>query len=134
MISVSPQPFFTSDDVRLLTDLGFAAAARQWLPWAVDIFEGMKQLRSTRSFTYVGLAMAYINARQPERAVEVLEKVLDVVQADERSDVLAFLGLAYQLAGRATESRKALQAAVLDLHPGDGRRMAAALLGLQDMQ
>lgn len=62
-------------------------------------------------FPYVGWAMACMNAGRPDEAVVVLDRGLRRVPREEQGELQAFRGLALQLAGRAAESARALQAA-----------------------
>lgn len=76
------------------------------------IFGALRLLRPKRAFAYVGLAMTYLNAGRREAAVTVLWQALNVVEeVGERQEIEAFRGLALSLAGRSSESIKALQAA-----------------------
>lgn len=83
----------------------------------------MLALRPQRAFAHVGLAMAYLNGGRKEDAADVLWRALGMVEDPaERAEIEAFRGLALQLAGRSSESVRALQAA--GAHP-----LAKAMLG-----
>lgn len=83
----------------------------------------MRLLRPTRAFMHVGLAMAYLNAGRKDDAVDLLwEALASVEDSSERREIEAFRGLALLLAGRHSESVKALLAA--GAHP-----LARAMLG-----
>lgn len=72
---------------------------------------------------HVGLAMAYLNAGRGEAAVDVLWRALAQIEdAAERREIEAFRGLALLLAGRHSESVRALQAAA-------GHPLARVMLG-----
>ena len=60
---------------------------------------------------YVGWACALLNAQQFESAIEILERGLGRISAEDLATLNAFRALAFQLAGRSSESRKALEAA-----------------------
>lgn len=101
-------------DIRLLTEVGFLAAARADVKRAEAIFSALALLRPDRSFAYVGLAMAYLNSDRPEEAVALLARAIPVVREQDQSELQSVRALALQLAGRSAESLRALQAAGLN--------------------
>ena len=111
-----------SSDIRLLTEVGFLAAARADVKRAEAIFGALALLRPDRSFSYIGLAMAYLNTHRPEEAVAVLAQGAKVVRAQDQGELQAVRALALQLAGRTAESLRALQAA-------GPNRLAKTMLG-----
>ena len=113
-----------SEDIRLLTEVGFLASSNADIARAEAIFGILRELRKTSSFPYIGLAMAYLNAGKAEDAVRSLELAADVVASDVRPELDAFRGLALQMAGRLSESKKALASA-------GSHRLAQAMLGLR---
>ena len=126
--AVSPETAFVleADDARFLTEIGMLAAGRGDVPHADAIFEALRRLRPQRAYPLVGLAVARLNAGQAEEAVRLLESVV-LTDPEEHAVVRAWCGLALQLAGRSTESRKVLnEAAAL---PGDGGVLARQMLG-----
>ena len=58
-----------------------------------------------------GLAMAYLNADRRDDAVQALDRGAPLVREDDQGELQSVRALALQLAGRAGESRRALQAA-----------------------
>lgn len=122
---------FSPAEIRLLADLGFAAAGRADVARAETIFAGLRDLRATRAFPYIGLATAYMNAGRPDEAVLALQSALEHVQ-DERAEIDAFLGLALQMAGRTAESGRALERAAGGPQQSDGARLARHMLGRRD--
>lgn len=96
----------------MLTEIGFLAAGRGDIPKAEAIFGALRSLRPQRAFAYVGLAVAYLNADRQEEAAQLLwQSLAQVDDPGERADIEAFRGLALQLAGRHSESIKALESA-----------------------
>ena len=104
-------PPLCSDEIKLLTEVGFLAASRGEVAQAEGIFSGLQRLRPERGFSYIGLAVALLNNRRYDQAATLLFEALERVNSDERDEVNAFLGLALQLGGRTSESLRALQAA-----------------------
>lgn len=100
-----------STDIRLLAEVGFLAAARGDIRNAQAIFLALERLRPAASFPYVGMAAALMNAGKPDEAVQVLDRGLRAAGPQEQEELQAFRGLALHLAGRASESQRALQLA-----------------------
>lgn len=78
---------------------------------AEAIFTAVEAERADAPLPYVGLAMAYLNCGRAPEAIAALERGLAAVAPANRPEVQAFLGLALQVGGRLSESRKALQLA-----------------------
>lgn len=111
-----------SEDIRLLTEVGFLAAARGDLQRAGVIFGALERLRPAAGFPYIGLAVAMLNAGKPDAAVHELDNGLLHVPLADAPELHAFRGLALQKAGRQSESLRAFRQA--GNHP-----MALAMLG-----
>ena len=108
----------TSEDVQLLTQVGFIAAGRADVERAEAIFGALLAVRPRRAFAHVGLACARMNAGDAGAAARALERALPGVAEGEDADtVQAFLGLALQLDGRLGESRRVLQEVVRKAQP-----------------
>ena len=130
-MNVSP---LNSDQIRLLTELGFVAAGNRQLSRAEDIFRALVHLCPRRTFPYVGWALAHMNAGHPQEAVLLLDLARTVVaDADttEMVEVETFRGFALQLACRNSEGRRALQWAAERYGSGSSGRFARVLLGLE---
>ena len=97
--------------IRMLTEVGFLAAARREVRRAERIFGALEIARPRAAFAYVGLAATYLNAGRPEAAISVLDRGLRIAEAQEHGDLHAFRGLALHAAGRTAESVRALQCA-----------------------
>ncbi len=104
-------PPLSSEEIKLLTEVGFLAASRGDTKRAKGIFSGLQQLRPQRAFAYIGLAVALMNTGRHDEAATLLTNAVERVDSDERDEVNAFLGFALQLAGRTSESLRALHAA-----------------------
>ena len=114
LLWISPaenQYLLDSDNIHLLTEVGFLAAARADVNRAEAIFGALASIRPDRSFSYIGLAMAYLNSNRPEEAVAVLAQGTKVVMAQEQGELQAVRALALQMAGRSAESQRVLLAA-----------------------
>lgn len=121
-----------SEDVRLLTEIGFLASARGDVSRAEVIFGALSLSRSDEAFPHIGLATALMNARRPGEAAALLAKIAIPPGAD--SDLAqAMRGLALQLDGQTTQSTRVLR----DLtdrqsegsEPSIGVQLALKLLG-----
>lgn len=126
--SSEPAAVLASDEVQLLTEIGFVAAAAGDLARAERIFGALARLRPGRAFPQVGRAVAHMNAGRASDAVMLLEKT-DASDAEERATLDAWRGFALQLAGRATESRRLLTTVAAG--NGDAARLARSLLGVE---
>jgi predicted Zn-dependent protease len=115
------------DDARLLTEVGFLAAASGDVLRAERIFGGLARLRPGRAYPSVGLAVAWMNAGRAADAVVLLEKA-QATDPEERATLDAWRGFALQLAGRTGESRRVLD--TLAAQEGDAGHLARGLLGL----
>jgi Flp pilus assembly protein TadD len=115
------------DDARMLTEVGFLAAASGDVPRAERIFGALARLRPGRAYPSVGLAVAWMNAGRAADAVATLEKA-QTTDPEERATLDAWRGFALQLAGRTGESRRVLD--TLAAQEGDAGRLARGLLGL----
>ncbi len=91
--------------------MGFLAAARGDTRRAEVIFRALERVRPAATFPYVGVAAALMNAGRPDEAVQELDRGLKAVGPQDQEELQAFRGLALQLAGRTSESRRALQLA-----------------------
>ena len=101
-----------SAEVRLLTEIGFLAAAKADTRRAELIFDSLELLRPQGVFVYAGLAFAYLNAALYQQCLAVLERGLLRMESDPDKQVLqAVRALAFSWAGRASESTRALQSA-----------------------
>ena len=122
----------SSDEVRLIGEIGFMACRARHVKAALAIFQGLEPLRPDRVFIYVGMALARMAAGNPDEAVRLLrEEGLRKLPGDE--ELMVFLALALQEARRANDSRRVLQA-IVD-RPGESsapRRLALALLNPSD--
>ena len=97
-----------SNDIRLLAEVGFLAAARGDIRNAEAIFRGLERVRPAANFPYVGLAAALMNGGRLDEAVQVLDRGLTSVGPQDQAELQAFRALVLQLGGRTSESRRAL--------------------------
>lgn len=119
---------FDRDEMRLLAEVGFLAAANAQLPAARRIFTALRLLRPDSVLPFIGLAAVCSQEGKPEEAVRLLaEDALRQIPRDE--ELRAFLGLSLVEAGRFAEAGKVLR----ELAPPPGAaephmRLAAGLL------
>ena len=124
----------TSEDVRLLSDIGFVAACSSQREHALQIFQALTLFRPLKAFPYLGLAVAELNAKRPNEALQALalgRRVLGAGCADspEIREDHAMLGMFEGIAAQADERRTEglrIIAGALEQAPQDG---AAARLG-----
>lgn len=101
-----------SAEVRLLTEIGFLAAAKADTRRAELIFASLELLRPQGVFVYAGLAFAYLNAALYQQCLAVLDRGLLRMESDPDKQVLqAVRALAFNWAGHASESTRALLSA-----------------------
>lgn len=108
-----------------MTEAGLLAAGLGDVERAEAIFGALARVRAERSFAYVGLALCYLNAGHADDGARLLEQHADFVVPEDRPEMHAFRALVLQLAGRHSESQRALAAA--GDHPL-ARRMAGTPL------
>ncbi len=101
----------SSEEIRLLTEVGFLAAGRGDVMRAERIFGALQRLRPQRAFAPIGLSVAYMNAGRHDEAAGILAHAAAQVEPAEQAELDAFRGLALQLAGRSSESVRALKSA-----------------------
>jgi tetratricopeptide (TPR) repeat protein len=97
----------SSENIRLLAELGFMAANGGQLDIALGIFRGLSVLRPSKVFSYVGLAVAYLNVGLIEKAITELIPASEIVDS-EHEQIWIYLGLAYQRSGFLVKSRNIL--------------------------
>ena len=129
-----PAEVLSSDDIQLLTGLAFVASGAGLSLQAAQIFESLARC-PTRAFPYVGMAVLHLNRQQTSQAVEALERgerLLSDPQNPEPAEhgiLLAWKGLALHLAGRESESIRALQQSRTFDIEGSTAEMVARMLG-----
>ena len=99
----------TSEEIRLMAELGFMAATAGFVVPAIRIFQGLLVLRAEHSFPYIGLAVARLYVGAFNDAVQVLRESADVVLYG-REEIQLYLGLALHLADQPTEAVRVLSA------------------------
>lgn len=122
-----------TEDIRLLTQIGFIASGRADVQRAEVIFSALLHDRADRAFPYLGIATALLNAGRTGEAVMHLERA--ALPAGEEADMVqAFLGLSLQLDARASESLRVLRKVAQQYEsapPTPGSLLAQRLLGEQ---
>lgn len=109
------------EEIRLLTEAGFLAAAQGDLAHTAVIFDALRRCRPGAHYTYVGMALAQLNRRRHDDALRTIEQGLAEADASHAADLQALRALVLHLAGRSTHSTHAAQAA-------GGHPLAQALL------
>lgn len=99
------------DELRLLAETGFLAAARGDLKNAHTIFAAIRLCRPEAASSYVGMAMALLNTSRHDEALAQLEEGLRLCRPSDQADLSAIRALALKVTGRASESARAAAAA-----------------------
>ena len=97
-----------SNEIRLLAELGFMAAANGQVAVAIEIFDGLISLRPTKSFPYVGKAVALLYVGSFPAAIELLSAASQVVNTDQ-DQIWIYLALALQRSGNNDKAKKILE-------------------------
>jgi tetratricopeptide (TPR) repeat protein len=95
------------NEIRLLAELGFMAAASGQVAAATEIFESLIRLRPKKAFPYVGKAVALLYVGLFPAAIELLSAATQVVEADQEQ-IWIYLALAFQRNGFEDKARKIL--------------------------
>lgn len=125
------QQLLDPDDIRLLTQIGFLAAAGADVQRAKVIFGALSCVRPERSFAHVGMATALLNAGRAGDAVLYLEK-LRLPAGEEADMVQVFLGIALQMDRRNSEATRVLRRIASSADgkpPSEAALLAQKLLG-----
>ena len=96
----------TSDDLRLLADIGFMASSRGRGEQADTIFAAIRALRPEEEAGFVGGAIVGILAGDPDAAIRALKDAPTTVATQ------TFRGIALVLSGRTSEGRETLKGVV----------------------
>jgi hypothetical protein len=119
----------SSDDIRLLSSVGFMAAKAGCLVPAVRIFEALTVLRPGVAFPFIGMSVAYLAVGMAGEAVHVLRD-RGIPSCGDRSDLGLWLSFALQQAGDHAASKRELGAATANLSEDDMPSLALSLSGL----
>lgn len=129
---MTPAATLDSDDIHLMTKVGFIAAGRADVHHAERIFGALALARPQHDFPHVGMAAALLNAGRPADAAARLGNV-QLPPGDATDMVQAFHGLALQLDRRPGEATRLLRAVAARAQniatPSEGARLACKLLG-----
>lgn len=99
---MTDSPFVTSDDVRLMADIGFIAFSRGFHREAAAIFRGLMAARPSQEAGPIGLALVHLMRDEAAEAIAILKK-------QPPSDaVLTYLGLAQSRIGDIAAARRNL--------------------------
>ena len=96
-----------SNEIRLLAELGFMAAASGQLAIATEIFDSLIYLRPKKAFPYVGKSIAFLYVGLIAAAVGLLSAASQVVETDQEQ-IWIYLALAFQRMGDLAKARKIL--------------------------
>ncbi len=96
-----------SNEIRLLAELGFMAAASGQVAIAIEIFDALICLRPKKAFPYVGKSIAFLYVGSIAAAVELLSAASQVVETDQEQ-IWIYLALAFQRMGDVGKARKIL--------------------------
>lgn len=138
-------PVLSTAEIRLLTEIGFMAAASPVLKVETEqLFRQLMVLRPRRAFPYIGLATAWLNRGQPDQAAAVMTEGVqrqgapwgevppDVDTFDSREDpamMRVFHGLCLLAARRTAEGEQVLGSLLESCDHPPALRLARGLLG-----
>lgn len=98
---------FSSAEIRLFADLGFAAINAGHVVPALGIFHGLRVLRPEHAFSFIGVALSHMAIGAFDEAIACLTEA-DRIVSVERDDLRLYLGLAYVLSGNLEASDRIL--------------------------
>ena len=105
---VSQYPL-TSDEIRLISEIGFMAASVGLAQPATRIFQGLKIIRPDRPFIFIGLALAHMLVGSWEEAIYILrDEGLQV--APESHELQLYLSLALFASQQPSQGERILSA------------------------
>jgi hypothetical protein len=122
----------SSDDIRLIADIGFMAATNGFVVPSLRVFEGLRTLRPAHSFPYIGLALARITVGAFNDAIRLLrDEGLQALPDDE--DIQLYLSLALHFSNQQQESQRLLSAVLKneELDPAQ-KSLASSVLSQSD--
>lgn len=126
-VSLQTALVLEASEIRLLTEIGFAASGHGLTQAARRIFTALRQLRPQRAFPVVGLAVSFLNAGETGDAVHLLEAArLD--DPDEQALLNAWHGFALQQHGHHHRARAVLQDVAHSAPLSEAGDLATALL------
>lgn len=112
---------------KLLLEIGYMAAGTGLFAQADTIFHGLAAHRPDSELPWVGVAVARMNAGQPDEATRILRE--EALKRVPGSDVAkSFLGLSLKLAGYNAESVRVLEEVVATGQETSAVAMARSLL------
>lgn len=132
---MAAEPILRSDELKLLTDVGFLALNCAAPVMAARIFDPLSRVVPHRAYAWMGLAYANLNAGRTDEAVKILQRARNLMRQggaadDEFALITALLGLALHQAHRQGECVKLLQE-VIERPAGDpAGRIARSLMGV----
>lgn len=126
----------STEEIRLLSSIGFMAAKSGCLVPAVRIFESLTVLRPGAAFPFVGLAVAYLAVGMTGEAVHVLrDRALK--SCIDSLELKMWLSLALLQAGNQSAALKEYESSMRDLDseqlPAIARMLAVMLGGRPDV-
>ena len=134
-----PTDLLSSDELRLLSDIGFLGVGLGGLrPNALQLFEGLAALRPLRDFGHIGVTTVHLNNGHAMQAVQYIAKARAMVdehplsQDADRAMLGVFHALALHCAHHSAESQKVLRDSLLIPGHPQARHLAQCMLGLTD--
>lgn len=116
----------STQEIRLLSSIGFMAAKAGCLVPAVRIFEALAVLRPGVAFPFIGMSIAYLAVGMAGEAVHVLGKRA-LLSCGDPSELKLWLALALQQAGNHAAAGKELELATQNLSSHEMPSLARTL-------
>lgn len=101
----SNQVTLTSEEIRLIADLGFLAATNGLVVPGIRIFQSLIKLRKKHAFPYIGMAASKIFIGAYQSAIEVLLQAMDCVIFDTE-EIALYLAVCAEISGDSESSKK----------------------------
>jgi tetratricopeptide (TPR) repeat protein len=120
------------EEVRLVTELGYALAEQGREREAITIFEGLAALSPANGYFQSALGALRLRLGEPRRAVEHLTVALTLGPRDLTQDLAVLInrGEAYMMAGEPAAASRDLQRALMlgESRPDEARKSATSLM------
>ena len=117
----------TSDEIRMISDLGFLAASNGLVVPGIRIFQSLIKLRRYHAFPYVGMAMCKVFVGAYQAAIDVLFQAMDVVRFDAE-ELALYLAVCSEISGDKESCKKISEYLIINKFLSDRQLLLAQVL------
>lgn len=117
----------TSEDIQLLTQIGYLAAGCGDVARTERIFNTLVRERNQSAFALLGVPIALLNAGNTPAAVQRLQSIV-LPPSSDADLVQAFFGMALQMDARPAQAQKVLWPLAKNSSQAHAKRLATLLL------